>query len=408
MRSIGWIVLAGTIALATCAGEGPVSRAEAEMPYASTDKPALGDIYHVPTGLKVPFEGAMEMVAGATLVCVGETHDNIHAHEVELAVIRNLARRFPGGIAIGMEMFRKPQQGALDRWTRGELTELQFLKESRWYDNWGSDFGYYRDILLFAKEHRIDVVALDPSKELEKEASETGLENLPETVRRDLPTVEEGDPYERELLRAVYDAHVHSPGSFESFFRVQMLWEETMAARITDYLASPRGRGKKMVTITGGWHVRYGFGVPKKVIRRRPMPYAIVLPEEIDVPKDMQDRLMNVKVPAIPLLPADFVWYVPYEALDAKRVRMGVGLSEEGKRVVVRSVTEGSPAQKAGVRAGDVLLSIDGRPVTDVTDVLFLMERKKEGDRVALVLRRARAEIPVEVTLVRLPKAKGR
>ncbi len=408
MRPIAWIVLSGVIALATCAGEGPASRAGAEMPYASTEKPAAGDIYHVPTGLKMPFDGAMEMISGATLVCVGETHDNIHAHEVELAVIRDLARRFPGRIAIGMEMFRGPQQGVLDRWTKGELTELQFLKESRWFDNWGSDFRYYRDILLFAKEHRIDVIALDPSKKLEKEASETGLDNLPDAVRRILPAVGGGDPYERKLLRAVYDAHVHSGGAFEGFFRVQMLWEETMASRIVDYLGSPRGRGKKMVTITGGWHVRYGFGVPKKVLRRAPMPYAIVLSEEIEVPPDLQDRLMDVKVPAIPLLPADFIWYVRYETLDANRVRMGVGLAEEGKHVVIRSVEEGSPAQRAGVRAGDVLVSMDGRPVTDTTDVLYLMERKKEGDRVSLVLRRDGAEVPAEIALFRMPKAAGR
>ena len=36
----------------------------------------------------------------------------------------------------------------------GLLTEEGFLRLSRWYDNWGSDFGYYRDILTFARENR--------------------------------------------------------------------------------------------------------------------------------------------------------------------------------------------------------------------------------------------------------------
>jgi len=103
----------------------------------------------------------MEMLSGARLVCVGETHDNLSDKRVELEVIKGLYRRFPGKVAIGMEMFREPQQAVLDQWVKGELTELEFLKESKWYQSWGYDFSAYRDILLFARENRIDVIATD-------------------------------------------------------------------------------------------------------------------------------------------------------------------------------------------------------------------------------------------------------
>ena len=68
-------------------------------------------------------------------------------------------------------MFREPQQAILDRWVQGELTEFEFLKASKWYDSWGYDFGAYRDLLLFAKENRIDVIALNPSKDLQQTVS---------------------------------------------------------------------------------------------------------------------------------------------------------------------------------------------------------------------------------------------
>src|SRR5690348_14880084 len=97
-------------------------RVGADLPYPPAQRPKPGDIAHVPTGLAMSFDGMMDVVAGARLVCVGETHDNVHAHEAELRIIRDLARRLPGRIAIGMEMFRAPQQSTLDRWTRGELT----------------------------------------------------------------------------------------------------------------------------------------------------------------------------------------------------------------------------------------------------------------------------------------------
>ena len=224
----------------------------------------------------------MDMLSGARLVSIGETHDNLNDQRVELAVVRGLHHQFPGKVAVGMEMFREPQQAVLDRWVKGELTEFEFLKASKWYETWGFDFGAYRDLLLFAKENRIDLIALNPPKELQEAVRRTGLDNVSEDLRRTLPEDGETDPWQRLVLRGVFVGHAgHGDGdaSFASFLRVQLLWEETMAQKVVDYLKSPRGEGKRMVTITGGWHVKYGFGLPKKVVRRLPMAYAILLPE---------------------------------------------------------------------------------------------------------------------------------
>jgi uncharacterized iron-regulated protein len=402
-----FLALLGAFLLAGCAVHGPASRPGRDAPYPVKEKPQAEEIRHVPTGLKMSLDGAMGMISAARLVCVGETHDNIHAHRVELTVIRELFRRFPGRIAIGMEMFRKPQQDALDRWTRGELAELEFLKAAKWHDNWGSDFGYYREILQFAKDNRIDVVALNPSNELQEEVSRAGIDNVPEGLRAKLPEIGEADPYQWAAMKAVYGSHLPTEGMFEAFFRVQMLWEETMAESVVDYWKSPRGEGKKMVTITGGWHVRYGFGLPKKVVRRMPVPYVIVLPEEIEIPEEKKEQQMDVDLPPVPLLPSDFAWYVPYEGLEGKRVRMGVLLSGKDGAPVIHSVEEGSPAEKAGVRPGDVIVSFDGQPVEDTTDILYLIGTKKEGDSATLVLRRDGAETRVTITFFPMPKKKA-
>ena len=164
---------------------------------------------------------------------------------------------------------------------------------------------------------------------------------------------------------------------------------------------------KKIVTITGGWHVRYGFGLPKKVIRRMPVPYVIVLPVEVEIPEEKESQIMDVDLPAFPLLPSDFAWYVPYEGLEGKGVRMGVILSDKEGKVTVRSVVEGSPAEKADIRPGDAFVSFDGQAVEDMTDILSRMEEKKEGDSASLVLRRDGVETPVEITFFRMPKSKA-
>ena len=292
-------------------------------------------------------------------------------------------------------MFREPQQAVLDRWVKGELTELEFLKASKWYETWGFDFGAYRDLLLFAKEHRIDVVALNPPKELQEAIRRTGLDNVPEDLRRNLPEIGETDPWQRAVLRGVFGGHAgHGGGdeSFDSFLRVQLLWEETMAQKVVDYLKSPRGEGKRMVTITGGWHVKYGFGLPKKVVRRVPMPYAILLPEEISTPEQQEGRLMRVDLPEVPLLPAHFLWYVPFNGIEEKRVRMGVRMEEKEGRLLVASVATGSPAEVAGIAKGDELLALDGQPVKEPVDVLFRVSEKRDGDTAQVTVRRGGEE----------------
>jgi len=409
-RSAWYIGVAGALLLVGCAGNRPAMTGSAEMPYPPSVPPKVEEILHLPTGLRLSVEGMMEMLSGARLVSVGETHDNLNDQRVALAVIRELHRRFPGKLAIGMEMFRAPQQGALDRWVKGELTELEFLKESKWYQSWGYDFSAYRDILRFARENRIDVIALNPSKEVQEAVRRTGVDNVPEALRPELPETGETDPWQREVLRGVFGGHAgHGGGeeSFDSFLRVQLLWEETMAERVVDYLKSPRGEGKRMVTITGGWHVKYGFGLPKKVVRRLPMAYAIVLPEEISTPEQKEGRLMKVDLPEVPLLQGHFLWYVPFESIEGKRVRMGIGMEEKEGRLLVASVAPGSPAEKAGIAKGDELVAFDGKPVRESLDVYFLVGEKREGDTARVTVRRGGEEKTLPLTFFRMPKPKS-
>jgi len=402
--------LAGALLLAGCAAHRAAVNGNPEHPYPPPGGGKVGEIYHLPTGLAITENGMMEMLSGARLVCVGETHDNLSDQRVELTVVRELHRRFPGKVAVGMEMFREPQQPALDRWVKGELTELEFLKASKWYETWGFDFGAYRDLLLFAKENRIDVIALNPSRELQDTVRRTGLDDVPEELRRKLPEIGEIDPWQRVVLRGVFGGHgSHGGGdrSFDSFLRIQLLWEETMAQKVVDYLKSPRGEGKRMVTITGGWHVKYGFGLPKKVVRRLPMAYAILLPVEISTPEQKEGRTMQVDLPVIPLLPAHFAWYVPYADIEEKRVRMGVRMEEKEGRLVVDSVLPGSPAEVAGIAKGDELLALDGQPVKETVDVLFRVGEKREGDTARVTIRRAGEEKTLPLTFFKMPKPKG-
>jgi membrane-associated protease RseP (regulator of RpoE activity) len=59
--------------------------------------------------------------------------------------------------------------------------------------------------------------------------------------------------------------------------------------------------------------------------------------------------------------------------------------------VLVESVQNDSPAEKAGLRVGDIVLSVDGKDVTSSMDLRQALRDKKEGDSVRLDILRGRA-----------------
>jgi membrane-associated protease RseP (regulator of RpoE activity) len=69
----------------------------------------------------------------------------------------------------------------------------------------------------------------------------------------------------------------------------------------------------------------------------------------------------------------------------------------DGKGVLVTSVTDDSPAAKAGVKAGDVITAIDGEAVDSPGDLARAINRKKEGD-VSLTVIRNRSQQTFRVT----------
>lgn len=62
------------------------------------------------------------------------------------------------------------------------------------------------------------------------------------------------------------------------------------------------------------------------------------------------------------------------------------GISD-GKGVLVTSVTDDSPAAKAGLKAGDVITSVDGERVEAAGDLSRAINKKKEGDVTLTIIR---------------------
>lgn len=74
--------------------------------------------------------------------------------------------------------------------------------------------------------------------------------------------------------------------------------------------------------------------------------------------------------------------------------------SDKDAGAIVGSVESGSPADKAGLRVGDVVLSVDGKDITSLSDIRRSLREKKGGDSVRIDVLRGRNRQTLVATLI--------
>ncbi len=368
--------------------EGPLAAHPMTMDMGQTPH---NNVYEIPKALDLnalsDLDGIIPTLASRRVVFVGETHNRFDHHLNQLEIIRRLHQIHPD-LAIGMEFFQQPFQPYLDEFVAGNLSEDEFLKRTEYYERWKYDYRLYRPILEYARDNNIPLIALNVPREITEKVGASGIAQLSAEDKKAIPKeIDRSDEVYRERLNSVFKMHPHSDQkNFEHFLEAQLLWDEGMAERAAQFLKE--NPDKHMVILAGSGHLTYGSGIPKRLIRRTNVSSAIVLNAGLgDIDPDM----------------ADFVLLPKRVDLPPKGL-LGIMMTDTEEGVTVGEFSEQSAAKEKGMKKGDRIVALDGKPVKSSADVQIGMLDKQPGDRVQLELRRtgqakSSEEITMEVSL---------
>ena len=132
------------------------------------------------------------------------------------------------------------------------------------------------------------------------------------------------------------------------------------------------GINSAIATRTGGY-MGYGFAIPANLMK------AVAL----DI---IEDGKVDRGYIGISLRPVDEV--------SAKSLKL-----EKVIGALVDDILKDSPAEKAGIEPGDVILELDGKPVNSSNDLQSLVAQRRAGDKVNLKIWRDGKSITKSVTL---------
>ncbi len=198
-------------------------------------------------------------------------------------------------VVLSMEMFERDAQEPLDQFRTGRLSEEEFLKASRPWPRYETD---YKSLVDFAMAHRWPVVAANVPRALASEVAKGGL-----TVLASKPDAEKAwfardqvcptnDEYFKRFVEAM-GGHPAANGSgtvadearktTERYYQAQCLKDETMAESIaqaaTTSASATTGAAAKAVVVhfNGAFHSDYHQGTAARVSRRLPGKKVVVV-----------------------------------------------------------------------------------------------------------------------------------
>ena len=262
--------------------------------------------YDIRSGKALSQAEMLDKLAQADVVCMGEQHTDPATHQLELTLLEGLHQHVGKRLTLGMEMWERDVQPSLDAYLAGKTDEAAFLKVSRPWSNYETD---YRPLVECAKANGIPIIASNVPQALATAVGRRGLDALRDALPGQA-AAEIDAPHDQAWLRfravmlsmgAGHGGMAMDDAAIARFYDAQVLRDATMADSIVHALNA------KPVTfilhINGQFHSDYGDGIPRRIVWHRPLTKVLIV------------SIIPVPDPAKAALPtdkslADFVVYV--------------------------------------------------------------------------------------------------
>ncbi len=242
------------------------------------------------------FESMLDDIAKADAVFVGEQHDDPNTHRLELAVLQGVARRHADSVTVAVEMFERDVQEPLVHFGMGHMSEEDFLKVSRPWPRYATD---YKPLVDFANSKDWPIVASNVPRSIASEVSKLGWDALAKksdaerawfAADRQCPT---NDDYFARFVDAMGDhptgpapaagaAAVPAPDAaakrqeLEHFYFAQCLKDETMGESVAKAF-QVGGPHALVVHFNGAFHSDFAEGTAARAARRMPGKRIVVI-----------------------------------------------------------------------------------------------------------------------------------
>jgi S1-C subfamily serine protease len=92
------------------------------------------------------------------------------------------------------------------------------------------------------------------------------------------------------------------------------------------------------------------------------------------------------------------------KSTEGERGFLGIQFQAEEGEAKVSGFAEDSPAEKAGLKEGDVIVKIQDKTIKEISDLMDVMAKTKPGDKLSVTVKRDEKEKTFTVTLGTRPK----
>jgi uncharacterized iron-regulated protein len=390
----------------------------------------------------VPIGEVADDVAKADVVALGELHRTPAVHAVHHELLAELHARRPD-LVIAMEMFERDTQTVLLQYLSGLVDEATFLAAARPWPRYQTD---YRPVVEFAKANGLVVLAANAPIALVRRVGKEGIAAVAGEMYMPRETTAPEDDYWDAFVDAMKGHPGTTPETMQRQYAAQCLRDDSMAESITDHLRAEQERGRRplVVLLCGRMHSDHGRGTVARIKSRMPGldvrvlsaetvadlssgplasprsvgSYVVVAEQEpardpeltkpgVVVAKDEPAR-PPVTVPTAASTPAT----PPKPPAEGENAGMAPALGfkpgnyEEGGGILVESVTEGGPAANAGIEDGDIILKVAGTEIDGFRDYMQVLGSLTIGKTVPVVVRRANAEVELQVKVGSRPSSR--